>query len=155
MLTFDEYSSAVMATVGCIEDAGIDVVHPGGFGRGGDFQPGPGLSSRGDYRYSGSITTNSPTRPTGAIDQINSCKTLSGQAEFLWAQHTTPSEVEIQAMRDDMAQCLKADGAEIPADHPSDPQLRELLTSSAVPKDQYRACQYAAADRFEIDRLPG
>lgn len=155
VLTFDEYSSAVMATVACIEDAGIDVVHPGGYGRGGDFQPGPGLSSRGIYRYTGAITTYSPTRPTGAFDKINDCKTISAQAEFLWAQHTTPSQVEIQAMNDDMATCLRASGAEIAAEHPSDAQLQAVLSSNTVSKDQYRACQFAAADRYEIDRLPG
>lgn len=155
VLTFGEYRSAVMATVACIEDAGIDVVHPGGYGRGGDFQPGPGLSRRGIYRYAGAITTSSPTQPAGAFDRINVCKTISAQAEFLWAQHTTPSQVEIQAMNDDMAACLRAEGAEIEAEHPSDLQLRALVAPSAVSKDQYRACQFSAADKYEIDRLPG
>ncbi|MCC6960225.1 MAG: hypothetical protein IT301_10295 [Dehalococcoidia bacterium] len=154
VLTFAEYQSAVLDAVACIERGGVKVVHFPGYGRGGVGEPGPRLSSRGVYSYAGSVQGSSGSVPADAARVVADCKAGSAQVEFIWAQHTAPSEVELQAMRDAMAVCLREAGASVPEAHPSDVQLKAAKQHGA--SDQaYWTCQFAAADAFEIDRLPG
>jgi hypothetical protein len=65
-----------------------------------------------------------------------------------------PTEAETQAMRNQMAACLAAAGAVVPAS-PSDADLRSLRGTAPLDNGTYRRCQFEAADAFEIDELPG
>ena len=150
-LTFEEYESAVLRSVQCIKNAGSTVVHSSGYGRSVAPAPGPRLSSRGVYSYFGSVPGTPDRRPTDAFAKIDDCVSLSAQVAFLWAQHTAPSEAELQAMRDYMAECLRHSGADFPLRQPSDAELREAVIS----EDVYVRCQFESADAFEFDRLPG
>ena len=98
--------------------------------------------------------SDSFTTPAEANAAVGRCKAGSAQVEFMWAQHTAPSQVEVQAMRNQMRECLATRGATIP-ESPSDLQLRATRDSGAVSKADYQACQFAAADAFEIDEVPG
>ena len=118
------------------------------------IDPGPRLSSRGVYSYFGRIATYSPTRPETELAAIRECKRGSAQVEFMGRSAPPPSEVELQAMRDHMGECIRALGTPVP-ERPSDNDLRGLLDGRAVDKEAYRRCQFAAADAFELDRLPG
>lgn len=154
VLTFDEYESLVLATVGCMENAGVRVVHSAGYGRADGIQGGPRLSSRGVDSYFGQVTTYSATPPTAQFRTIDLCKAGSAQVEHLWAQHAAPGEPDLQAMRDFMARCLERSGVS-PAESPSDQDLRRVLEEGMLSREAYRECQFQAADAFEIDRLPG
>lgn len=154
VLTFAEYQSAVMQTISCMESAGVTVVHFPGYGRGGIGEPGPRLSRRGVYSYVGAVNGAADRPPTEAAAATAACKSGSAQVEFAWAQHTAPSEVELQAMRDQMAKCLRDAGATLSQDHPSDADLKRAKSAGAS-EETYWKCQFAAADAFEIDRLPG
>lgn len=154
VLTFGEYESGVFRTLACIEGAGLTVAHSNGYGRAHDVQPGPRLSSRGVYSYFGQVTTYSPTRPAKEFAALAECKQLSAQVEFMWAQHTAPSQVDVQAMRDHMAACLRTLGANVP-ERPSDHELQAVLRPAQVSQQEYDSCRFQAADTFEIDSLPG
>lgn len=149
VLTFEEYESAVAATMRCIEEAGLTIAHSRGYGRGDGAGVGPRLSSRGVYSYE---ARGGPVYDRAANTAVGGCKATSAQVEFMWAQHTSPSDVELQAMRNHMAACLAAAGVTVRAD-PSDLDLR--ARKGDVDSGKYRQCQFAAADAFEIDRLPG
>lgn len=154
ILTFEEYESAVFETLACIEEAGLTVAHSNGYGRAHDVQPGPRLSSRGVYSYFGQVTTYSPTRPAKEFAALAECKQLSAQVEFMWAQHTAPSQVDLQAMRDHMAECLRTLGMTVP-ERPGDRELQAVLRPAHVSQQEYDSCRFQAADTFEIDSLPG
>jgi hypothetical protein len=154
VLTFEEYQSAVLETITCFERAGVNVVHFPGYGRGGVGEPGPRLSSRGVYSYVGAVQGTPDKPPAEAAAATAACKAGSAQIEFLWAQHTAPSQVEIQAMRDYMAKCLRDAGATVTATHPSDADLKAAKSNGASDATYWK-CQFAAADAFEIDELPG
>ena len=154
VLTFVEYEAAVFRTLACIDAAGLTVMHSNGYGRAFDVQPGPRLSSRGVYSYFGQVTTNSPTRPAKEFAALAECKQGSAQAEFMWAQHTAPSQVDVQAMRDHMAACLRGLGATV-REHPNDLELGAVSSSGQVASGDYDQCRFEAADTFEIDSLPG
>jgi|GEM_PF-7060313 len=151
-LTFEEYQQAVLRTVSCIERAGLDVVHSTGYGRSEEMVTGPRLSKRGVYSYTARIFSPDGSRPEAEFAAVNECRAGSAQVEFLWAQHTAPSEVELQALRDHMAACLRENGSGV-AERPSDEELRRAVGS--VPHEIYRGCQFKAADALEIDRVPG
>ncbi len=154
VLTFEEYQAAVLETVACFERAGVKVVHFPGYGRGGVGEPGPRLSSRGVYSYAGAVQGTPDKRPVESAAATAACKAGSAQVESLWAQHTAPSQVEMQAMRDYMAKCLRDAGATVPQDHASDAELKRAKSAGAS-EEAYWKCQFAAADAFEIDELPG
>lgn len=154
VFTFQEYEAAVFLTLSCIEDAGMTVVHSRGYGRSEGIESGPRLSKRGVYSYHVTVTTYSPTPPAREIKLLEGCKTLSAGAQQLWAQHTVPTAQEHLAMRNHMAACLRAAGAAVFED-PSDRDLRALRDEGLVSLDDYRACQFEAADAFSIDGPPG
>jgi hypothetical protein len=152
VVTFEEYESAVFETVRCIEEAGITVVHSTGYGRSQEMVEGVRLSRHGIYQFVGRIPSYDGSRPTAELDAINRCRVGSAQIQFLWAQHTAPSDVELQAMRDHMAVCLERLGADV-GDRPADQDLQQH--KAEVGFEAYMTCQFAAADAYEFDRAPG
>lgn len=154
VLSFKEYESAVLGTIACLEHSGLTVMHFPGYGRAGVGLPGPRLSSRGVYSYVATMTGSADNPPTRAAEATSSCKAGSAQVEFMWAQHTAPSEVEKQAMRDQMAKCLIDAGVDVLQSHPTNADLRAV--KGRLQSDQtYYSCQFAVADAFQLDELPG
>ena len=159
-VTFAEYEAAVFSTVRCYNEGGVSVTeYPSK--QGGAPGPGPKLTARGEYQYLPKFPADAD--PKAATDLLGRCeKEFVGVIRPLWLDHVSPTQAEVQEVRDEMGNCLRAAGFDVPA-HPA----QEDLLKIAFPPDgmppggrleippSYASCADPAAARLGIPSFIG
>ncbi|MGH2608737.1 MAG: hypothetical protein ACRDHF_06560 [Tepidiformaceae bacterium] len=144
VVSWEEYHSLVSGTVACLEGAGFTVVHftqvaKGLFGSTtalDSAQPGIQITAQGRIDY---VASGGSSRVEGNAAAAEGCMRNSAVVEALWEVHTAPTESELQAGMDDIGECLRQAGIDVPI-HPSRDDLKAvaLLGSDAVAWGQPR-----------------
>lgn len=133
VLTFSEYESATFATISCLIDHGMDVVHvdPAPVKSLSDAKPGPRLTSRGRYEFVVKYPAGRDLQ-SSSLDESRCRDSFSSVVALLWAEHLAPSQEEFQALRNATADCLRQRGEQVPA-NPSDDDLGRLGAEKVLP----------------------
>ena len=122
-VTFDEYESAIFASVRCFEDAGVQITeYPSRDG--GALKIGPKLTDRGEYQY---IPQFPQSFESGQAQEIlKRCdQSLVGTIRPLWLDFVAPSAADVQDARDAIAKCLRSEGVEV-SQHPGQDELYRI-----------------------------
>lgn len=160
-LTFAEYESAAFATVDCLEKAGFTVFHVSGeleYDR-SQATPGPGLSARGRYKFDAGAA---PSQRAELAEASGQCRAeYFDLVDLLWAEHTAPSEQDLQLGREMIAACLREKGLLVP-DNPSQQELFVLAwppdgdgQGRGQPVPVYWDCAKRAADELGLGGFIG
>lgn len=156
-LTFAEYESAVLSTVKCFADNGIEITpYPHNHEMG---QPGPlHMNKRGRYEYLPFLTQDNYEQK---VKVATTCQaTYSATIEPLWAEHAVPTQAEMQGARDEIANCLRSSGREVP-DHPGSQELLAIafppdgIPKPGFPEPVYRACAEQTATDYDMEGFMG
>lgn len=163
ILTFDEYERAVLASISCIQDAGFNIVStpptksptlPVWVYDVSKSQPGYRLTPRGRILYA---ATGGAYEPAQAALIVQRCKQdHSDSVEFLWTEHTAPTEADYQALRVAVSSCLRDRGIEAPVRPSAEDLLRIAYPPNGeaegrVPPDWYAACETQAGAEFPVE----
>lgn len=158
-LTFAEYEAAAFATVDCLERAGYTVFHvPGELEHDRtNATPGPGLSARGRYKFD--VGAASSER-AGLLEASGRCRAeYFDLLDLIWAEHTAPSEQDLQRGRAMIGACLRDKGLTIP-DNPSQQELFVHAwppdgDGQGQPVAEYWDCAKRAADELGLTGFIG
>jgi hypothetical protein len=132
-LTFAEYESATFSTISCLEEGGIQVIHvePAAVRSLESQQPGPRLTKRGRYEFIVKIPAGQDLQAQ-TRNETRCREEFSSLVDLLWAEHLTPTEEELQALRDAVADCLRQQGEQI-RENPTDADLGVLGAEKVAP----------------------
>lgn len=160
-LTFAEYEAAALATVDCLEKAGYAVFHVPGeleYNR-ALATPGPGLSARGRYTFD---IGADPSNRAGLLNDSVRCRAeFFDLVDLLWAEHTAPTEHDLQLGRAMIGACLRGKGLSVP----ENPSQKELFVHAwppdgdgqgrGQPVADYWDCAKEAADELGLTGFIG
>lgn len=131
-----EYEAAVRATVACVEQAGPRLTVP--------LEP----TNRGRYELSFQYSVDSPA----GADAIEACRTeYLSVIDLLWAQHSAPSQSELQAARRSLAACLSRSG--VPgAENAGDEYYRQMRSQ---PTAEFVRCAEQIQKEYDLPGFAG
>lgn len=131
-VSMDEYQQAALAFVQCARDVGVT------------FVTEPKQDAIGDYGFSFRFTS------AGQKPAKDACYAkYFAQVQMAWAGYRAPHEDEIlQNARDDLGNCLRAAGMDIPK-HPNSADFKEYMTN---PTAAFARCAQSVQ---QTDNLPG
>lgn len=154
VISFSEYERLTFAALACLEEGGLAPMHYPSISRTDGAQPGPLLTSRGEYIFFAQATPGQAYADGRRV--WDECTKVAPTVEFYWtAIKTEPTEAERQAHRDSIAACLRNSGHDAP-EHPSKHDLAMVafppdgVIAELNEPDWFEACHYPANDEFAI-----
>lgn len=156
VLSFADYERYVLDTIACLEDGGLVVMHDpnafesfDGVSRTTGLQgalPGPMLGNDGSYHY---LPTS--REPEALSRVVGACQEEYGRTiNRLWAQHVAPDELDLNAYRAAMGQCIRDAGHDAP-ESPSAEELLAIRQANGPGSDPewYSVCERRITAEFE------
>ncbi|MBA4182101.1 MAG: hypothetical protein C0506_16060 [Anaerolinea sp.] len=136
LVTFEEYEIAVLATVQCLDDAGIKV------GR-------PELRFAGKYyRYESEIPGDQADL---LFPRLEACNNEWQPVVDAWYAEHIATEAEIQKARKALVKCLQAAGFDIP----NNPTAEEMSRLQRAPSQTFVGCVNAIDEEYGLPGFAG
>lgn len=131
-LTYEEYESAVLATVKCLRDQGVVI----------SVEPRPAAGNRIEFAYASTEETDA--RAAAAYEACY--REYQNLIDAVWYQQHQPGDETIQRARQALAECLREAGAELP-EQPTAADFRALALAGdpALP-----GCQHKVSSEFDL-----
>ena len=128
-LTYEEYERAVLATVQCVKDNGIEIAK--------EIHSAPG--KRIAFEFVGGTTEDERARASAVYEDCY--REFEETVDLVWAEQNAPDEKTLELARDALAQCLRAGGYQgLPA-HPEREDFKLARGHLAFPPCQRRISQ--------------
>lgn len=143
VLTFSEYERAVFAVVECWKEAGAILLEP------------PRVNVRGQYIFYAGAPGNLVSEVKPKVDACS--EKYMGAIQFLWTEHTAPSELEWQNAMNLMAACLTEHGFKDVPPQP-DPRVglhREYAYMEGQAGIDYGECMFKVREETGIEGFSG
>lgn len=131
-LTYEEYESAVLATVKCLRDRGVVI----------SVEPRRVAGNRIEFAYASNDATDD-----AASSAYDACyRDYQTLVDIVWFQQNQPSEETVQRARQALAACLREAGADLP-EHPTAADFRQLALAG---NQSLPGCQQKTSSEFDL-----
>lgn len=131
-LTYEEYESAVLATVQCLRDRGVVI----------SVEPRRASGNLLQFAWASTAETDAAGWPA-----YESCyREHQALIDLLWSQQNQPSEETVQRARAALADCLREAGEDLP-ENPASADFRRLAIAG---HPAVFACQHKITTEFDL-----